>query len=391
MEIYDFMKKSGMTAADSQIPGYARLFAEDLTNALEGREADLQPLRSLLSVPEPPRSTDNILAVDFGGTNIRLAEFSFGPEGEPLIENFTQEKIESGTLDKDYFFGWLADRLEPYDIENVGFVFSYQAESMPDGDARIVGLSKGLSVPGAIGLILGQEINKVLVSRGKKPRKYTVINDTVAVFLAAAAKLEDPQSLAAAVIAGTGSNCCCVYNGEIINIEWELFDEFPKGTFDVILDRESNNPGEHLTGKLVGGKYLAQLVDMCFKGAAAEGVKGLPMPGASYVDEKAVQDAVYESIYHRAAVFIVGMLRGVVEISPAAAAAKAAIEAGGAKEDHPVWICMEGGTYDHAPGYKECINGLIDEYISKPLGLDCRIMQVQDAGITGAAIAALHK
>jgi hexokinase len=376
MDIVQFMKSRGMYAEESIIPHFGELFSEDLTAALTGRASMLQPLRSRLGVPGIPRDTKELLAVDFGGTNIRLARMRFDENSRAVIDSFTQEKIQSGRLEKDYFFGWLADRIAAYDIEDVGFVFSYQAEILPGGDAKIVSLSKGLSVPDATGLVLGEEINKVLVSRGLKPRRYTIINDTTAVFLSAAAQLKDPESLAAAVIAGTGSNCCCVWNGEIINIEWELFRAFERGSFDIRLDEESDNPGEHLTGKQVGGKYLAMLVDMCAEEALKEGVTA---DGSS--DEQAVRDAIYSIIYGRAAIFIVSMLRGVVAMSPAAASAK---EKGGS-----VWVCIEGGTYDHAPGYKEKIDSLIDKYISKELGIDCRIMQVEQAGITGAAIAAL--
>ncbi len=376
MDIVQFMKSRGMYAEESIIPHFGELFSEDLTAALTGQASMLQPLRSRLGVPGIPRDTKELLAVDFGGTNIRLARMRFDENSRAVIDSFTQEKIQSGRLEKDYFFGWLADRIAAYDIEDVGFVFSYQAEILPGGDAKIVSLSKGLSVPDATGLVLGEEINKVLVSRGLKPRRYTIINDTTAVFLSAAAQLEDPESLAAAVIAGTGSNCCCVWNGEIINIEWELFRAFERGSFDIRLDEESDNPGEHLTGKQVGGKYLAMLVDMCTGEALKEGVTA-----DGSLDEQAVRDAIYSIIYGRAAIFIVSMLRGVVAMSPAAASAK---EKGGS-----VWVCIEGGTYDHAPGYKERIDSLIDKYISKELGIDCRIMQVEQAGITGAAIAAL--
>ncbi len=376
MDIVQFMKSRGMYAEESIIPHFGELFSEDLTAALTGRASMLQPLRSRLGVPGIPRDTKELLAVDFGGTNIRLARMRFDENSRAVIDSFTQEKIQSGRLEKDYFFGWLADRIAAYDIEDVGFVFSYQAEILPGGDAKIVSLSKGLSVPDATGLVLGEEINKVLVSRGLKPRRYTIINDTTAVFLSAAAQLKDPESLAAAVIAGTGSNCCCVWNGEIINIEWELFRAFERGSFDIRLDEESDNPGEHLTGKQVGGKYLAMLVDMCTEEALREGVTV-----GGKADPEAVRDAIYSIIYGRAAIFIVSMLRGVVAMSPAAASAK---EKGGS-----VWVCIEGGTYDHAPGYKERIDSLIDKYISKELGIDCRIMQVEQAGITGAAIAAL--
>ncbi len=376
MDIVEFMKNKGMYAEKDVIPHFGALFSEDLTAALTGKASMLQPLRSRLGVPEIPRDTKEVLAVDFGGTNIRLAVVRFDENCEPVISSFSQEKIESGRLEKDYFFGWLADRIAGYDIEDVGFVFSYQAEILPGGDAKIVSLSKGLSVPDATGLVLGEEINKVLVSRGLKPRRFTIINDTTAVFLSAAARLEDPESLAAAVIAGTGSNCCCVWDGEIINIEWELFRAFERGVFDITLDEESDNRGEHLTGKQVGGKYLAMLVDMCTEAALKEGVTA-----DGKADGQSVRDAVYKIIYDRAAIFIVSMLRGVVNMSPAA---ELAAEKGG-----PVWICIEGGTYDHAPGYKESINGLIGDYISGDLGIDCRIMQVDQAGITGAAIAAL--
>ena len=372
MDINEYLRSKKMIADPKDIPKYSEEFRDELTAALKGQPSQLQPLPSRLGVPKLPRNTEKLLAVDFGGTNIRLAEICFDKDGLPHMENYCQEKIESGRLDKDYFFGWLGERIARYDIEDVGFVFSYQAEILPNGDAKIVSLSKGLSVPDAIGLELGKEINKKLADKGQKPRRFTVLNDTTAVFLSAAASLEKPESLAAAVIAGTGSNCCNVWQEEIINIEWELFSNFTRGEFDVILDDASDNAGEHQTGKMVGGKYLAMLVDMCCQGAEAEGVHG---------DPEAIRQAAYDAIYTRAAIFIVAMLRGVVLMAPALEKCR--------EEGGPLYVCIEGGTYDHAPGYKESIGSLIHEYIELPLGIQVRIVQLDNAVITGAALAAL--
>ncbi|MBQ3921233.1 MAG: hypothetical protein II689_03240, partial [Firmicutes bacterium] len=343
--------------------------------AFSGGKTPFQLLRSRLGVPKRPAGTGKILAVDFGGTNIRLAEVSFDENGRLVMGDHTQEKAISGIISSGVFFGWLAGEIARYDTADVGLVFSYRASILPGGDARIVGFSKGLSVPDAVGLVIGEEINKVLVSRGLSPRRFFILNDTTAVFLTAASELAEPEKLAAAVIAGTGSNCCCVRDGEIINTEWVRFSEFPQGRFDLIIDENSENRGQHLTGKLVGGKYLAMLVDMCLEAALEAGVEE---------DAEAARKIIYDLIYRRSAIYVTAMLRGIVGLSPALELARSGEGPAG------IWIAIEGGTYDKAPGYKEYLNDLIRRYISVPLRVGINVIQADRAVITGAAIAALR-
>ncbi len=380
MTTLEFMRKNGMTAGEDCIPAYSEMFARELSIAFGGGKTPFQLLRSRLGVPKRPAGTGKILAVDFGGTNIRLAEVSFDEGGSLVIGDHTQEKAISGIISSGAFFGWLADEIARYDTADVGLVFSYRASILPGGDARIVGFSKGLSVPDAVGLVIGEEINKVLVSRGLSPRRFFILNDTTAVFLTAASELAEPEKLAAAVIAGTGSNCCCVRDGEIINTEWVRFSEFPQGRFDLIIDENSENRGQHLTGKLVGGKYLAMLVDMCLEAAKEEGAEETLAEGG----EEAARRIIYDLIYRRSAIYVTAMLKGIVDLSPALELARSG------KGPAEIWIAIEGGTYDKAPGHREYLNDLIERYISVPLGVGINVIQVDQAVITGAAIAALR-
>ncbi len=78
------------------------------------------------------------------------------------------------------------------------------------------------------------------------------------------------------------------------------------------------------------------------------------------------------------------MLKGIVDLSPALELARSG------KGPAEIWIAIEGGTYDKAPGYREYLNDLIERYISVPLGVGINVIQVDQAVITGAAIAALR-
>lgn len=103
-----------------------------------------------------------------------------------------------------------------------------------------------------------------------------IINDTVGTLIAHA--YNDPQ-VRIGVILGTGTNAAYVeqatripkYKGPIpatgemiINIEWGAFDNekvvLPVTKYDIMLDRETPNPGWQTFEKMISGLYLGEIV-----------------------------------------------------------------------------------------------------------------------------------
>ena len=86
-------------------------------------------------------------------------------------------------------------------------------------------------------------------------------------------------------VSGTGTNTCVSLperligklgsseeRGMIINMEAGLYTGIPRGSFDLMLDSASNNPGLKAFEKLTAGVYLGQLCRLMLIAAADEGL-----------------------------------------------------------------------------------------------------------------------
>ena len=86
-------------------------------------------------------------------------------------------------------------------------------------------------------------------------------------------------------MSGTGTNTCVSLperligklgsseeRGMIINMEAGLYTGIPRGSFDLMLDSASNNPGLKAFEKLTAGVYLGQLCRLMLIAAADEGL-----------------------------------------------------------------------------------------------------------------------
>jgi len=126
-----------------------------------------------------------------------------------------------------------------------------------------------------------------------------IINDTVGTLVAHS--YGDPGTRVG-VILGTGTNAAYVeqasripkYKGDIppsgemvINIEWGAFDNekvvLPITKYDVMLDRETPNPGWQTFEKLISGMYLGEIVRLALMDLVDHGevFRGLSMNALS--------------------------------------------------------------------------------------------------------------
>ncbi len=364
--VRDYLEKNGMTTDAGCLAVYCSAFARELDRALAGRPASLMPLPSRLSPPAEIPAGETVFAVDMGGTNLRAADVCFDSCGKPVMNGIFRTSVPTGELSADAFFRILSEVLRRSDAERVGFCFSYQAEIRPDRDARILSLSKELKVRGIEGMLLGEEINHRLVSAGLRPRRFTVLNDTTAVFLSACAAAEDPRDVAASCVIGTGTNSAFYEKGQIMNAESGCYGGFPRGVFDRMLDERSAVPGDHLAEKMIGGKYLQQLTDLYCSEAPLFGM-----------NVKEFRNEVSEALYERAAVYVTATMAALLERS------------GRGRDGRPAVVCFEGSTYKKNPAFKKLIAEYMKAFIQHDLGIDFRLLETEESGLTGAAIAAL--
>ena len=335
-------------------------FRAELERGLEGKPSSLKMLPAYVSVPEKLPEEGSVLAIDAGGTHLRLAEVFFEKEGMRVGE--VQDMMMPGfreEISSDEFFERMAKLISAYGCEEVGFCFSYPGRVLPDHDAEIVEVTKEIFIKDIEGKILGASINEFLEKMGSKPRKFTVLNDTVAVLLGSSERLRERHSCAMALIQGTGCNMCYVEKDSIINTECGNYDGFPRSEADIELDEGSAYAGEQLAEKMTGGRYLSMLTDMlCEK----------------YGSDK--KDSIHELLYDRAARCVVSWMLGILKHC-------------GADRALPSFVCVEGSTFMKAQLLQSRVYEYVRQYIIQSHGIDLRIVKAVDTTLTGAAAAAV--
>lgn len=336
-------------------------FKKALEEGLAGRASSLEILPAYVSLPETLPEEGSVLAIDAGGTHMRIAEVFFEKGGSMRVEGLRDMNMPGfrKEISCEEFFNAMADLIRPYSCEDVGFCFSYSARIRPDRDAEILSMSKEIYIRGIEGKVLGEEINKILVNTGSFPRRFTVLNDTVAVLLGSAERLREPHCCAMSMIQGTGFNMCYAEKDGIINTEAGSFDGFAMSEADLELDKKSTQPGWHLTEKMSGGRYLSMLTDMLCE-RYGEGRK----------------DEIHELLYDRAARCAVSCMLGILKHC-------------GADGSKPSFVCVEGSTFMKAQLLQSRVYEYVRKYIIEGHGIDLRIVKAVDTTLTGAAAAAV--
>lgn len=254
----------------------ARNFQGEIGQGLSGKESSLRLLPAYVALPTG-EETGEFLTVDFGGTNVRAAKVRLFGGGRydvtaraekplclPGVYDFTGKETSAAAL-----FGVLADlvgeaaggdREKPY---RLGHTFSFPSAQETLTDARLIQWTKEFSVGGVEGELVNALLSEALAARGfSNIRPVSVINDTVAVLLAAAYQM--PGTFIGAIYA-TGHNTCYyeTFGGRrqptILNLESGGFSEVAQNDYDRKLDASSEKPGAQRLEKMTAGRYLGTL------------------------------------------------------------------------------------------------------------------------------------
>ena len=206
---------------------YIIKFKNDLENS-----NDVANINSYIKFHSSFPRNRKCIAIDMGGTNVRIARVIFDEKGIPSIEN-KKEYHMIGAIGEDEktiddFFTFLANIISEYDESDVGLCFSYLCEILPNRDGKIISFSKEVKIKDAEGKILGIEANKKLKELGFKERNFSIINDTVSCMMGT-------EGANVGMILGTGFNICYkekLNNDYIINSEGGRYKGFPTEDFD---------------------------------------------------------------------------------------------------------------------------------------------------------------
>ena len=190
----------------------------------------LDNIKSYLLPPEKWPTNCEVVAMDMGGTNFRIGRVIFDKDGNTEIKDF-QKFPMPGAVEKitsKEFLEFFDKMKKEYNADTVGLCFSYPAEILEDGRAKIITFSKEVQIEGSEGMVLDAK----------------VLNDTTAAQLGT-------RGANMGMILGTGFNLCYVKDGMIINAEAGRCTDFPTEDFDF-------GP---LSEMQISGAYLRPLIN----------------------------------------------------------------------------------------------------------------------------------
>jgi hexokinase len=266
-----------MTISTEDVIEIARKFTEELVAGLAGKDSSLKMLPSYVATPTG-QETGEFLALDFGGTNVRvlLAElFSKGKFevkasiAKPLKDpngryDYIYSKA-SGTQLFDFIAELIAEIAKPGIKYPLGHTFSFPSQQKSINHAELIHWTKEIDTTGVEGKNVNQLLGEALLRRGVPyVMPQAIINDTVGTLLTAAYINQDTDL---GSICGTGHNTAYLEpntpwnNGPmIINTESGNFDKLEITHYDELVDKASEKPGAQRLEKMSSGRYVGELL-----------------------------------------------------------------------------------------------------------------------------------
>lgn len=415
----DFLFKHGMLP-ESIVPYEIALkMCEKMRYGLANTDGILPMIPTYLSGEGAIYDGATAIVIDAGGTNFRSALVTFSGGGYKIdrLEKKPMPGI-SAPVTWDEFISFIADAimpLTPYS-DCIGFCFSYTADIMPDIDGRVVRIDKEVVVTGCEGQYIGASLKAELAKRGVFGKSVVILNDTAAVLLGGSSLLDKSEYGGfIGQVSGTGTNTCCIVprndvtktdggdGSMIINIESGLFDDVPRGEFDIELDKCSNNPGMKLLEKMTAGVYIGKLVRIMLLAAADEGYISAGVKdalGSLGVFDAALPDMWscgegLDTITDNAddASFVRELSLAAFERSALCMCANltAILMLTGEGKDpaHPVCVCAEGSLVQKSRRYLPMLNAFLKSCAGEQLARHVVIRLGSDTTLLGSAAAAI--
>lgn len=254
---------------------YSQRFYKELLKSLAGEESSLKIAPSFLGKPNGCE-TGTFMAIDFGGSNIRVYLIELLGSGKyQIIRNVSRPlKDPQGNYDYtsaavhapelfDFISSMAAQITAPDDEYCLGHTFSFPTKQQSVRDAELLRWTKEIKTSG-----VNKPINSLLsesLKRNNLPgiKPVALINDTVATLLAQAYQNNNANI---GSICGTGHNTCYFESKlpeiqpMIINLESGNFNKLPFSVFDESLDKASDSPGAQRFEKMLSGKYIGEVL-----------------------------------------------------------------------------------------------------------------------------------
>ena len=338
------------------------------------------------------------LALDFGGTNVRASLVELAEDGLHVVRQVARPLRKAGAYDvttKDTSRGELFDFLAEL-VASVlagedaalplGHTFSYGTHQEKLRDARLIVWSKEIAVPGVEGEMVNALLEEALRRKGLAVTPTAILNDTVAVLLAAAFR---SPGTAIGTIYATGFNSCYLetFGGKqppmVYNIESGSYGHFPQNDYDRALDAASAKPGAQRLEKQISGRYLGELMSRIVQDG--DGLGEIPVFTGEDVSRLVAEGSEAEQIVARALIRRSARLAAMT----LAAVLRHRADADGEARIAPQPLAIDGSVFEHMPGIKEAMRETLSTLLSPEEAYGLTFTLEKDASGTGAAIAAV--
>ncbi|KAG0175435.1 glucokinase [Apophysomyces sp. BC1034] len=261
-------------------------FVNEMNKGLKKENHTLAMIPSYVEGRLTGQEKGNFLALDLGGTNLRVVLVTlegYGKYKTVSTKARVSDELKTGPMRNlcDYIADCIDTFLTEQGLEDqeaelsLGYTFSFPVLQSKINRGRLSTWTKGFSCSGAVGKDPVMLLQDALLRKHLPVKVSALVNDTVGTLLSNA--YNKPDTLAGLIL-GTGANGAYIehmdkiekwkagkttYPEMIINMEFGAFDNerqvLPLTRFDNKLDRESINPHSQIFEKLISGMYLGEI------------------------------------------------------------------------------------------------------------------------------------
>ena len=249
---------------------------EEMVKARRGEHASVKMLRSFLYLDNKQRTQEGeFIALDLGGSTIRVTLFRVGSAGEIIVvkqndsklpEEFKKDEPEAILFNKrkDILFNMISGEvkkiitetgIDPAKVYPLIFTFAHPVNQISLSEATLVSWTKELKIPGVKGEDIVKILQESLNGNGVNNVKVVaILNDIVGTHAAA-------PDASAALILGTGYNVSVLdeHTREIINVHPSEFANIPEG-LRTQYDEEFLQTNKSKFSNLISGRKIAELI-----------------------------------------------------------------------------------------------------------------------------------
>ena len=401
------MEKNIFKLDNEQLKGIAYAFREKVEEGLSKKNAEIQCIPTFI-LPKAADVKGKALVLDLGGTNYRVAIVDFTQEKPVIYPNNGWKKdmsvMKSPGYTREELFKELADLIVEIKREEempIGYCFSYPAESVPGGDAKLLRWTKGVDIRKMVGQFVGKPLLDYLNEKNKiKFTGIKVLNDTIASLFAG---LTDKSYDAyIGLIVGTGTNMATFIPADKIkkldpaySVEGLIPVNLESGNFhppfltavDDTVDAMSDSMGKQRFEKAVSGMYLGDILKAAFPLDEFEEKFDARKLTAimNYPDiHKDIYVQVARWIYSRSAQLVAASLAGLIALLKSYN-----------KDIHRICLIAEGSLFWSGSRKDKSYNILVMEKLQELLrelqleDVEVHINNMSNANLIGTGIAAL--